>query len=58
MPLVEIDNSEGSEERLQKLASFQLLMIRHAMQCTYSLDRWPPARPKVEKLSLIRSSLG
>ncbi|KIP08058.1 hypothetical protein PHLGIDRAFT_70105 [Phlebiopsis gigantea 11061_1 CR5-6] len=28
----ELDNSEGSEERLQKLASFQLLMIRHAMQ--------------------------
>ena len=33
---VDVDNSEASEERLQKLASFQLLMIKHAMQCTYT----------------------
>ncbi|EKM58071.1 uncharacterized protein PHACADRAFT_139688 [Phanerochaete carnosa HHB-10118-sp] len=30
--LIEAENPEENEERLQKLASFQLLMIRHAMK--------------------------
>ena len=32
--LPDVENPEGNEERLQKLAAFQLLMIRHAMKCT------------------------
>ena len=31
---VENDNEEGQDERLQKLAVFQLSMIKHAMKCS------------------------
>lgn len=36
-PMTEEENElDGQEERLQKLAVFQLVMIKHAMKCMYN----------------------
>lgn len=36
LPLfLEEEETENNDDRLQKLASFQLMMIRHAMKCMY-----------------------
>jgi len=38
--MLDRDNEEGQADRLQKLAAFQLLMIKHAMKCIFGSELW------------------